>query len=677
MPQVRLEEEVQHEQGLPVVAGVGHVHMVAGADHARVNLVGGVRIAVHVLHDRVAVGPHGVPVQHGELLVAGDAVVQPEERRAHKRGGVRAAVGAGIHGRRARLGGPAVGSAALAAGGVDGAHHGAGGHDGATVLRGHAVMLDGQAVVDAAVGDARIVAGGPLQAGVGQQLRVHLGDLAHLLGGEALQVLGPNIPHRASLMGGAVLQLHIEFAVHGRVDERVELGEVVHLAGLLRLVVTQTGEILVEVARGLLPILALPVGLAHLRVRLPVGPAVVQLVEHEVALRVAVAFDLPVHHGRVDVGLGEQAGLVGVGVAAVLHRLLVAGRIHVRHHDERRVRPTFQELPVAQVVLQDEVAPAERQRVVGAGAQRQPVLGGTSQVRLARVHRDEGVGATGDVHHGAGGVVVVRLRLLGGPLHELRGVVDQLGPRPGLHVVDTAGEVARALAHLVGGHDVRGAEQKQRHAGIGLHAPLTARAAPGEGGLVAVLRGDLQDVVGDGLVGLVPGNAHPAGIVVALGVRALHGVLDAVGVVGRLNGRLALGAVVAHGEEAVLVALGANDLAVLHVHPHAALHLAAAAAAGADARDRRFGGGGVLVLGESSGGAGGAGNGSHGGRHGGGLDERPARHVQLAHFILLLFFRVLSLESLEVPLGRRHLTSFSDVHVTRLGWHKEFPKMPG
>lgn len=40
-------------------------------------------------------------------------------------------------------------------------------------------------------------------------------------------------------------------------------------------------------------------------------------------------------------------------------------------------------------------------------------------------------------------------------------------------------------------------------------------------------------------------------------------------------------------------------------------------------------------------------------------------------------FGVLSLESLEVPLGRRHLTSFSDVHVTRLGWHKEFPKMPG
>ena len=108
------------------------------------------------------------------------------------------------------------------------------------------------------------------------------------------------------------------------------------------------------------------------------------------------------------------------------------------------------------------------------------------------VHRDEGVGATGDVHHGTGGVVVVRLRRSVAPLHELRGVVDpaRMLTRPAR--CRYGWRSGAGPAHLVGGHDVRRAEQKQRHAGIGLHAPLTAVPHQVKGGLVAVLRGDLR-----------------------------------------------------------------------------------------------------------------------------------------------------------------------------------------
>ena len=89
----------------------------------------------------------------GELLVAGDAVVQPKNGARTKEAGFEPPLGArGTLDVGARLGPSRWLAAALATGGVHGARsmpHG--GHDGAAVLSGLAMMLDGQAVVDAAV----------------------------------------------------------------------------------------------------------------------------------------------------------------------------------------------------------------------------------------------------------------------------------------------------------------------------------------------------------------------------------------------------------------------------------------------------------------------------------------------------------------------------------------------
>src|SRR5699024_2705478 len=105
-----------------------------------------------------------------------------------------------------------------------------------------------------------------------------------------------------------------------------------------------------------------------------------------------------------------------------------------------------------------------------------------------------------------------------------------------------------------------------------------------EDGLPAVALHDLVELLPDGLHGLVPRDAHPTRIL-ALGVRALHGVVDAVGVVRRLDGRLRLAAAIAARLERRLVALHLHGASVLDGHPHAALHLAAAATARAHALD--------------------------------------------------------------------------------------------
>ena len=113
--------------------------------------------------------------------------------------------------------------------------------------------------------------------------------------------------------------------------------------------------------------------------------------------------------------------------------------------------------------------------------------------------------------------------------------------------------------------------------------PDARGAAHEKHGLAAVLVHELMELLGDGAVRLIPGDAHPARVGGTLGIRALHGVVDAVGVVGGLDGRLALGAAVAHRVERRLgIALDLDRAAVLHGDDDAALVLAAGAAAGAD-----------------------------------------------------------------------------------------------
>ena len=70
VPKVRLKAEVEHVERFPVVGGVRHVHVVAGANHAAVNLVGRIGFAVCALHDCVCICPNLIPVEQRHLFVA-------------------------------------------------------------------------------------------------------------------------------------------------------------------------------------------------------------------------------------------------------------------------------------------------------------------------------------------------------------------------------------------------------------------------------------------------------------------------------------------------------------------------------------------------------------------------------------------------------------------------------
>ena len=174
-----------------------------------------------------------------------------------------------------------------------------------------------------------------------------------------------------------------------------------------------------------------------------------------------------------------------------------------------------------------------------------------------------------------------------------------------------------------------------------MHAPNTGGTDLAGDGLAAVLLLDLLHLGDDGVHSLVPGDAHPAGVVVALGVGTLHGIVQAIGMVSRLDGGLRLGAAVTHRLERALVALDADGAAVLHDDLDTALHLAATTAASLN-------GNGVgphdvgdllrmLDLSQRARRA--ASERGRGGGDGGCLHEVTTREIQLAH---TLSFHVLS-----------------------------------
>ena len=103
-------------------------------------------------------------------------------------------------------------------------------------------MLHAQTVVDAAVGNTRIVARGPIDHGVFDQLGIHARYLRHPLGSKLLQVLRPQIPCGTARMRTAVFELHFEFAGKRRIDKRIKLRQICDPASNLRLVVAQTRE---------------------------------------------------------------------------------------------------------------------------------------------------------------------------------------------------------------------------------------------------------------------------------------------------------------------------------------------------------------------------------------------------------------------------------------------------
>ena len=231
-------------------------------------------------------------------------------------------------------------------------------------------------------------------------------------------------------------------------------------------------------------------------------------------------------------------------------------------------------------------------------------------------------------------VVVVRVFRRGTPLHVHAWPVTQRKPRRTVNRAQPAHQAARAFADRRR-HAAVGAVEQPLVERVGAVDPLARRAAHAKACLPAILFDDVVEAFADGLHGLVPADAHPARFL-ALGVRALHRVVDALRVVTCLQRRLALRAVVARRLRRRLVAFRFDDAAVLDRHPHAAFHLAAATAAGTDALDLGRLDLRNLVLSERGPVACGA-DGRYGGGCGRQLRERATCHRQLPHESSSLF----------------------------------------
>ena len=591
-----------HEDGRRVRPALGGKH---GTAHALGDddglLVGGHLVAV-------ALGERGVLVDevlHEVLHVLGDFLQRVVAARPHLRsiaprrrllhvGAARVAV-------ELALAGTAV------AGGLVGVARHAGEHlQHAAVLDGVAVLVGGQLEVDAAVAVARIDAGRPHLHGLFGLLAGHAGDLLHLVPGVLARQIVEAVPHGAALVGLAVLQGngHLAgeqrglFGQAGRIRDLallvafipigVELG--VGRVAPHRRVGQPAGShetlerMLDEGARGRdLVHLAFPLALFGI----PVGQTVVVLVPYHEAL-VLAALD--------DVGLGDELR-AHVDAAVALHKPALGLPGLVVAEQEGGVGPAAHHGVVVGLVLDDPVEPAERQRAVGAGAQRQPDVGFLGKRRHARIDADVRRGMRGHVRNGAVSGVVVGVLHGGAPLQVHLRLGLHLHPG-GTHLVGhDACPVARALADLVGQVRVRRTEQLL-HALVGAKRPHARGAAHNEDGLSAVLIDDLAQALARQLEGLVQGDAHPTGIIGALGVRALHGVTQTIGVIGRMHGRLRLRAAMAAALGCRFVAFDLDGLAVLHRHPDAALHLAASTAARAHVL--QLASGSVGIFGESS-----------------------------------------------------------------------------
>ena len=206
----------------------------------------------------------------------------------------------------------------------------------------------------------------------------------------------------------------------------------------------------------------------------------------------------------------------------------------------KAVRPLRDEFLVVEVFLDENADHARDECGVGADAGLQVDVGDFGGLRAARVDRDD--------------LAAALLRGLNGlpPAHGLRPDVRgenevDLGVGRGRAPV-----VGHAEVEFFGHHAARAAADRRfRTPGDGTEVAReaidggtrflrVARVEHHAVGTVLLARG--EHVGGDLLVGFVPGDAHPARIGGALGVRALHRVEETVWIVEALQGRPALGA---------------------------------------------------------------------------------------------------------------------------------------
>ena len=478
---------------------------------------------------------------------------------------------------------------------------------GAGVLHGVARLVGGQLVVDAAVAVKRVQARGVGAHRLFDLVGGNLGDLGDALERVLLQVVLPLLPDRLGLDHLAIGELHLHavgpqlrilrqalrvrlgallvalacpVGVVGRIGRVGELGGVgqprVGNDGLVGVLDPGAG------GRDLV-LLALP--LAFLGV--PVGRLLVGGVPaDEAAVGVLLRRRLPELGDplAVEVGFGEQAAR-HVDAAVHLQKVALVGlAVGLGVVEERAVGPALHEVLVVGVVVDDPLQPAERHGQVGADADGKPQVGLLAQRAHARVNENVLVGALRAVHDGTVGGVVIGVLGRGAPLHVHDGALLDLHPRRALLIGEHAAEVAWPLADLVGGMEVVGPEDGLQGA-VGRLRPHARGTAHGEDRLSAVLVDELVVLGADLVHGLGEVHAHPAGIVLALGVGALHGVAQTIGVVQRQHGCLRLGAAVSTAVCVGLVTFYLDDLVVLHGDPHTAFAFAARAAAGTDALD--------------------------------------------------------------------------------------------
>ena len=280
----------------------------------------------------------------------------------------------------------------------------------------------------------------------------------------------------------------------------------------------------------------------------------------------------------LQIALLQETRLHGKRARYDLLVLVARRRFHILDNQVRGVRPLLDEQLVVQVSFDDHVHPSKGHRVVRAGTQGQPQVGLFAMVGHARIDEDMRLGLLGHIDDRSARIIVIRALRRRAPRNVNLRTRHVLLPRKGIARVQRRAEETRAFAHLPRDRHVGRTDQLAQGA-VGEHAPLAGRARHAEHGQPRVLLGRLLELLRDRRERLFPADANPTGIVVVLGIGAFHGVVQPIGMIGGLNGRLRLVAAIAHRLEGALVSLDTDSSTVLNGHPNTAFHFAARATA--------------------------------------------------------------------------------------------------
>ncbi len=282
------------------------------------------------------------------------------------------------------------------------------------------------------------------------------------------------------------------------------------------------------------------------------------------------AFRIGLHHpaaGQVPcqlvVRVAAVAGRAGGGIEGEQAFALAL----VQHHQLRRIGEPLQEGPVDQALREQFVQQRHEQCAVGAGADRNPLVGDRRIAGAHGVDRDEAAAlalevAQGDLHRVA--VVVFR----GAYHHEQLGAIQVRAaelPEAAADRIDHAGSHVHRTEAAVR-RIVRCAELAREQAGEGLHL-----VAPGEQGeLLRIGGADTAQALGEQLVGALPGDRLELTLAPLAAWPAQKRLRQARRRYLLHDSRAALGADHALVDRVVGIAVDVPDLPVAQVHAYAA-----------------------------------------------------------------------------------------------------------